>query len=133
MKFKTHIQAKLYLIWINFWIPIRMIWEGKHLRGNGSFIAYNFMGVNDNKWTVFKQFITQELIDDLKKHQGMDIVAELESAIVTNEDRKQKLDWMLDDEPIPPDPLKILSNKIEENIKKELNNYKNKNHDRKAC
>ena len=133
MKFRTYIQAKLYLIWINFWYPIKFKREGKHLLGNSSFISYNFMGVNDNKWTVFRQFITQELIDDLKKHQGMDIVAELESAIVTNEDRKQKLDWMLDDEPIPPDPLKILSNKIEENIKKELNNYKNKNHDREAC
>jgi hypothetical protein len=112
MKFRTHIQAKL------------------HLKGNHSRIIKEgeINGImDDNKYTVFKEFWTQEMIDDLKNMKSMDEVLEMETEINHNEERKQKLDWMLDDkkiEPTEPTPFELsISKKIKENAEK----YRNDN------
>jgi hypothetical protein len=86
--------------------------EGKHLLANHSFITKNFL--TNNKWVVFKQFMCQEMIDDLSDVKLSEYLEEELSEYLTNEDRKRKLDCLLDDKPIEH----TLSEQIAENIKK---------------
>lgn len=126
MKFRTQIQAELFMKWINFWIPRKLKKEGKHLLKNNSFVRKNFLSCgtydNDNRWTVFKQFITQEQIDDIRDFNGLDLSA-LEHEYIVNEERKRKFDYMLDDNP-EPTPESELAKKISENIKNNLKKYR---------
>lgn len=127
IKFRTRIQAELYLKWINFWIPIKLKWEGQHLLANRSFISKNFLSCgtydNDNRWSVVKQFGTQEMIDDLKNFKSID-PSELETEHLTNYDRKKKLDYMLNDKPIEPEPETELAKQIRDNILKNIQNVR---------
>lgn len=127
IKFRTRIQAELYLKWVNFWIPLKLKWKGQHLLANHSFISKNFLSCgtydNDNRWTVVKQFGTQEMIDDLKNFQGID-PSTLEHEYIVNEERKKKLDYVLDDKPIESEPELDLSKKIEENMFKKYKNVR---------
>ena len=122
MKFSTKIQAKLYLKWINFWYPLKFKWNGQHLIKNKSFISKNFLSCgkydDDNKWTVFKQFWTQEMLDDLKNIKPFNIDEYYFDEYFINEDRKDKLENILNDKPFPPTLQRTIEEGIKDNIKK---------------
>jgi hypothetical protein len=112
LKFRTKFQAKLYKKWVDFWIPLKYKYQGKHLLSKNTIIIKE-----DNKWSVFKLFMTQEMLNDIKNFKPFD-PAMLESEYIQNETRKQNLDFLLDDIPIIN-----FSNQISENMKNNLEKY----------
>lgn len=83
-----------------------------------------------------KSKINQEQIDDINKFESFDEIAKKEMQIIEyfsneenwiNEDRENKLNWILNDIPIPENYLKIEVDKLLETIDKLLKTINNGN------
>ena len=76
IQFKTREQAEQYLKLINIWIPFKLKKRGEHLlKIDCKVIGGEWLGKREGggDWTVWKQFWTQEMIDDLKNLPSSEI------------------------------------------------------------